>query len=337
MSESLSETQRLRFKAVKLRDEGLSENEIARKCNKDRRWVRSTIGRFNELGHFGNRKGSGRKQKLDQSDAKRLLKKMKGKRRASVRRTAKTFKTKKGQSVGRETIRINLKRSGLYPHRKQKTPRLTEKQKKKRVQFAEHNRRRDWDHVVFWDEKEFELFGSPNRKNDVVWDEHRVQITQGEVAHPTKYKVGAAISSRGVTRLVPYAGMIDSDEYQRMISKVLPDIYKMFPDGDWVLVQDSARPHVSRSSLAFLADNVPDFIKPSEWAANSPDISPIENVFGDQQEKVYSKDPQTLEAMKKIVHSEWKKLTPEICKKFVSVVPNRLRKIIETKGEYVLK
>jgi hypothetical protein len=59
-------------------------------------------------------------------------------------------------------------------------------------------------------------------------------------------------------------------------------------------------------------------------------------VFGDQQEKVYEKDPQTLAAMEKIVRAEWKKLTPEKCKKFVSAVPKRLRKIVETGGEYVL-
>jgi len=121
-----------------------------------------------------------------------------------------------------------------------------------------------------------------------------------------------------------------------MIGEVLPDIKKMYPEGDWFLVQDSARPHSSKSSQAFLAKKVPNWIHPREWPANSPDISSIENIFGDQQEKVYEKDPQTLEALKKIVKTEWKKLTPEICKKFVSAVPKRLLKIIETGGEYVL-
>lgn len=335
MNSGLSELEKLRFKAVKLQKEHRSEKEIARLCKKDIRWVHSTLGRFNELGHFRNRAGQGRKKKLSEADVKRLMKKVKGKPKASTRKTSKTFKTKKGQNVSRELVRVHLKREGLYPHKKQKTPRLTERQKLKRVEFAKNNRRRDWDHALFWDEKEFELFGAPNRNNDIIWDDRGVQYTQGEVAHPAKFKLGAAISSRGATRLVPYTGTIDSNEYQSMIEEVIPDINKMYPKGAWFLVQDAARPHSSRSSQAFLAQHVPNWIRPREWAANSPDISAIENIFGDQQEKVYEKDPQTLEALKKIVKAEWKKLTPEICKKFVSAVPKRLTKIIETGGEYV--
>jgi len=202
MSSSLSELEKLRFKAVKLHKEHRSERVVARLCKKDLRWVQRTLGRFNELGHFGNRPGQGRKKKLSETDVKRLVKKVKGKRKASTRKTSKTFKTKRGERVSRETIRVNLKRKGLYPHKKQKTPRLTERQKQKWVEFAKNNRRRDWDHAVFWDEKEFELFGAPNRKNDVIWDEGGVQYTHGEVAHPSKFKVGAAISSLG--RLVSF-------------------------------------------------------------------------------------------------------------------------------------
>jgi transposase len=337
MSGDLSAIQQLRFKAVKLHGEHYAEKEIARKCKMDVPWVRKALRRFNELGHFGNRPGQGRKEKLTDSDRTRLVKKVKGKQRQSTRKTANTFKTKKGQSLSPETIRVALKSSGLYPHKKQKTPRLTEKQKQKRVEFAKKNHRRDWDHAVFWDEKEFELFGPPNKKNDVIWDEHCAQYTQGEVAHPAKYKIGAAISSRGATRLVPYEGTIDSTKYQKMIAEVLPDIKKMYPDNDWCLVQDSARPHASKASQAWLAKKVPSIIPPKEWAANSPDISAVENVFGDQQEKVYEKGPKTLAELKRIVNSEWKKLTPEKCKKFVSAVPPRLQKIIETGGEYVLK
>ena len=203
--------------------------------------------------------------------------------------------TKKDQNVSKETGRVHLKRQGFYPHKRQKTSRLykTDRQKLKRVEFAKNSRRRDWDLGFFWDEKEFELFGAPNRKDDIIWDDHGVQYTQGEVAHPTMFKIGAAISSRGATRLVPYTGTIDSDEYQSMIEEVIPDINKMYPKEDWFLVQDAARPHTSRSSQAFLAQHVPNWIRPREWAANSPDISAIENIFGDQQEEVYEKGPKT--------------------------------------------
>ena len=77
-----------------------------------------------------------------------------------------------------------------------------------------------------------------------------------------------------------------------MIKKVLSDIRKLYPEEDWFLVQDSARPHASKASQAFLSKIVPSFITPSEWPANSPDINAIENIFGDQQDKVYEKIPK---------------------------------------------
>jgi hypothetical protein len=293
------------------------------------------LRRFNELGNLKDRPGRGAKKKLNETETRLLVNKVKGKPRASTRKTSKTFKTKKGMRIGRETIRVTLKHEGLYPHKRQKSPRLTAKQKTKRIEFAKNNRRRNWNLGVFWDEKEFELFGPPNRKDEIIWDDHGVQYSHGEVAHPSKFKIGGAISSRGATRLVPYEGTIDSNEYQNMIATVLPDINKMYPKNDWFLVQDSAKPHSSKSSQSLLADNVPSLILPHEWPANSPDISAIENIFGDQQDKVYQKNPETLSELKRIVKSEWKKLTPEICSHFVSAVPKRLKKIAANGGEYI--
>ena len=120
MSDGLSKVEELRFKAIKLHNEDRSEREIARLCKKDSLWVQRTIRRFNELGHFKNRRGQGRKEKLSKSDKRKLFKKVKGKPKASTRKTSKTFKTKKGESVSRETIRVSLKRQGLYPHKKQR-------------------------------------------------------------------------------------------------------------------------------------------------------------------------------------------------------------------------
>ena len=94
MCACLSELEKLRFKAFKLMKEHRSEKVVARLCKKDVRWVRSTLGRFNELGHFRNRAGQGRKPKLSEADVRCLVKKVKGKPKASTRKTSKTFKTR---------------------------------------------------------------------------------------------------------------------------------------------------------------------------------------------------------------------------------------------------
>jgi transposase len=331
-----TENELLRIKAVKLSTQRKSENEIARICKKDKRWVRRTIGRFNELGHFKNRPSQGGISKLTPVDETNLINQIKEVPHASLRKVAKAFQTEDGEHVSPSTIRRLLKSKGLYPHRFQRSPRLTQQQKEKRVEFAKQFRRKSWEFGVFWDEKEFELFGPLNRKNDVIWSERGKQYIHGEVAHPSKFKIAAAISSRGATRLVPYEGSITSNKYQSMLKEALPDIIKMYPNGDWFLVQDSATCHTSQASQEFLDQNVPDRIRPIAWPANSPDINPIENVFGYQQDKVNQKSPKTLLALKKVVQDEWGNLSPKECAKFISAVPKKLKKIIENQGEYVL-
>ena len=41
-----------------------------------------------------------------------------------------------------------------------------------------------------------------------------------------------------------------------------------------------------------------------------------------------------LESLKRIIKAEFKKVTPEKCQKFISALPSRLEKIIESRGEY---
>ena len=142
MSQLLSE-ERLRFRAHKLLAEGKSVQLVAHNLKKDAKWVKRNEKRFEELGTFKDRPRTGQPKKMTEGDRKRLVKRVKGKERKSTRKVSKAFKTKGRKNVGRETIRVVLKKSGLFPHKKRKTPFLTDEQKKKRVSFARKYRRHD--------------------------------------------------------------------------------------------------------------------------------------------------------------------------------------------------
>jgi len=51
----------------------------------------------------------------------------------------------------------------------------------------------------------------------------------------------------------------------------------LYPEG-YVLQQDNARPHTSKSSITFFEDQGIILLK--EWPATSPDLNPIENLWG---------------------------------------------------------
>ena len=334
MATPLSDKEKLRLRVVRLRDEGHAQKAISRKLKMSTKFVKETINRLKEIGSVKDRPRSGRPLKLNANDQKRLVKEVKGRERRSVRKTAATFKTSKSGRVSKSTIQRNLRSKGLIPHRKKRRPKLTESQKAKRVEFAMEFRRRDWSHTAFWDEKRFELNHPPNSKNDVVWDERGKEYFKEEEKFPQAIMVGMAITSKGPSRLVIYPSTVNAQTFIDNLKGPIADINKLFKREKWEWIMDKASIHTAKVSREFMADNVPILFPSKKWAVNSPDVSAIENVFGYVQDIVDQKNPKDLEALKRIVRGEFKKLSAEKCKKFISALPGRLKRIIETKGEY---
>lgn len=331
----LTDKEKERFRAHQLLTQGKSENFVAKKLGRDVQWIKRTEKRFKELGSFQDRPRPGQPTKMTEGDKKRLVKQVQGKKRKSTRKVSATFQTKKHEKLGRETIRITLKASGLFPHRMRKTPKLTDKQKLKRVAFAKKYRRYDWSKCAFWDETEFELTPTPNPKNDIIWDKKGKEHRYGKLAHPAKFKFGAAITVHGATRIVPYTGTIDAPKFITMVDKVIPDLNKMFGKNKWTWIQDGATCHTATISMDHLRSVVPDVFPKKDWPANSPDDNVIENTFGFMDAEVQAKGAQTLRSLEANVRSAWKKVTPEYCKKCIDTMPQRLKQIIDSNGEYV--
>lgn len=335
MTSVLSKDERDRFRAHQLLAKGKSQRVVAKIIKRSQHFVENVEKRFELRADFKDRQRSGRPKKLTSADERRLVNKVKGEKRMSTRRTAFQFKTKGNIKVGRETVRKTLKKAGLYPHRRRKVTRLTDAHKIKRVEMARKYRHYDWTKCAFWDESGFDLYPTPNIKNDITWDEKGADYRYEKMAHPPSFNFGMAITVHGPTKLVPYEGTINADKYITMIDQVIPDINKMFHGRRWTWVHDGAKPHTARKTMEHLKEVVPDIFPKKDWAPNSPDENPAENGFGFMDSLVQEKGPVTLRSLKVIARSAWKKITPEFCRKAIEAIPKRLAQIIETGGEYV--
>src|ERR1700733_1757276 len=80
---------------------------------------------------------------------------------------------------------------------------------------------------------------------------------------------------------------------------------KMFHNnGEGIFQQDDA--HTSRASVEWLNKNINGYISPGDWSPNSPDLSPIENVWSIMAATVYAyPEPQTLNALKRRLRKAW--------------------------------
>jgi len=52
--------------------------------------------------------------------------------------------------------------------------------------------------------------------------------------------------------------------------------------------QDGARAHTSKATIVWLDTNIKLYIPPKDWPPNSPDLSPIENVWSIMATAVYA-------------------------------------------------
>ena len=65
----------------------------------------------------------------------------------------------------------------------------------------------------------------------------------------------------------------------------------------------------------------------------SPDLNPIENVWGYIENIVQARLPQNLDELDRFVQEAFKEIiTPEYCKKLYDSIPKRLNLVIKKKG-----
>src|SRR5262249_51338146 len=120
-----------------------------------------------------------------------------------------------------------------------------------------------------------------------------------------------------------------------LIQRAYLGIMELFKaDGFW-FQQDGASPHVSGVTRRFLLVRFPHVIPQEDWPANSPDLNPIENLWGIINSKVQEHDHTTVRGLRQAIFEEWNAIPPAICQSLVASMPRRLQQCIDLEGAWV--
>jgi len=110
---------------------------------------------------------------------------------------------------------------------------------------------------------------------------------------------------------------------------LLPDIRQLC-DGEFVFQQDGAPSHRVKLTVEFLQQNVPNFIEPSVWPPNSPDINPVDYaVWGALQQDVYRVPIVGLQDLKDRVRTCWASLDQQLINKAIDQWRPRLKTVVK--------
>jgi len=308
--------------------------EVAKKFNRSPSWVLKWVRRAEEGRSMQDLARSGRPKSLSPEAAEKARELLKTVEEGSTRRAARRLEMDGVASVSHVTVLRAAKQLGMRNVRERPRPLLTDAQKHKRVLFALTSRPAGyWRKVIFTDESPFLLFGPPRRR----WvDEKEEPPVRPTVKHSPKIQVWGGICYNGKTPLVKIdQGLrLKASDYQEIIRESLPDIQALYPKrAKAVMMQDGAPCHRARSTLKALQEMGIRVLQ--DWPAQSPDLNPIENLWGTMQEKLYERDLTTVDELWAALQEEWDKLTLQDIRPYIDSMPRRLKQVIERNGNHV--
>lgn len=140
-------------------------------------------------------------------------------------------------------------------------------------------------------------------------------------------------SHSGVGPLVPIEGMMNSKKYIPIIRQhAIPELRKRFPAKSGIFQQDMAPCHVSKLVKKFFKSKKITLL---EWAGNSPDLNPIENLWAIIKQQLRTKDCSTKASLITAIREVWLENDPriiEMCSKLVESMPKRVKMCLKSRG-----
>ncbi len=68
-----------------------------------------------------------------------------------------------------------------------------------------------------------------------------------------------------------------------------------------------------------------------DWPVNSPDLNPIENLWGIVKRKMRDSRPNNVDDLKAVIKATWASITPEQCHRLIDSMPRRIDAVIDAK------
>jgi hypothetical protein len=149
--------------------------------------------------------------------------------------------------------------------------------------------------------------------------------------------VWGAIGFGYKSRLIFIAKTLDAATYQRMFQHyhIFDDLNLAFTNAGRSLPyfqQDGAPPHKAKSTLEYLREKIPLI---ENWPPNSPDLSPIENLWGIIKRRLSIRGPKNITELRHAINEEWKNIDQDLIDSMMKSINGRFKLCIRHKGNCI--
>ena len=142
--------------------------------------------------------------------------------------------------------------------------------------------------------------------------------------------IWGAFSAGGKSQLALIDNKIDSQIYQKVLSDYLRPVFKQ----SHTFQHDNAPAHASKSTKEWLAANG---IATLEWPSVSPDMNPIENIWGIMCRNVYKdgKSYANVSELRKAILAAWNAISMEQLQALSDSMESRVFSCIRSGGKAI--
>jgi hypothetical protein len=191
-----------------------------------------------------------------------------------------------------------------------------------------------WREVIFSDEKKFNLDGPDG--NQYYWHDLRKepQYFSRRASGGGSVMVWAGFGFGGKTAIVLLDGRQSSADYIRVLTDHLLPIGEAIGGQNWIFQQDNAPIHTSGMTRNwFQANNV----RVLDWPSYSPDLNPIENLWGILVRIVYANGRQfnSVPELRAEITRNWDLISVNHFQNLADSMTNRMVEVLKKKGQSI--
>lgn len=143
-----------------------------------------------------------------------------------------------------------------------------------------------------------------------------------------------AFSVNGTLEIQFTSSKMKSKDYIDVLKMSLKPFLRANRRRNLIFQQDNAAIHASKETKNWFNE---ENINVLPWPACSPDLNPIENLWGILVRRVYANNKQydSVEALKNAISEEWNKIEPNLLQTLTESMNSRIFDLIKNKGKQV--
>ena len=321
---------------VNYRKLGWSFKKISEEFNVPVTSIQSIIYKYQDMNTVRNLKRKGRPKKTTVRENKKIKRIFEEESDLSLRDSISIVQEKIDKKLCIQTISKILNENGIFSLSKKKKPLLTKKHKNQRKKFCEKYLFEGvdfWRTILFSDESPF-ILNSKNT-NSKNWRPKGEELKKKNVLptlkHGPKINIWSSMGHNGIGSIHLIEGNMDSIQYGRILRKYLKKDGDSICGEDFIFMHDNDPKHKSKIIRNWLDDNNQLTL---DWPSNSPDLNPIENLYGYVKRKLNKIRIFTADELWEKVMEIWRNIPLETTKRLIESMPKRIKEVYKNNGGY---